>query len=80
MFCLRAEKEMAHAERGMARAERRMAMEEVFDNITVPYIAQLSAKLGKDKLLQVCKMYKSIIVLASSVSMHVGYIVHNASS
>ena len=28
-------------------------MEEVFDDITVPYLAQVSAKLGKDKILQV---------------------------
>ena len=35
-------------------AERGMVMKEVFDNnITVPYLAEVSAKLGKDKILQV---------------------------
>ena len=35
-------------------AEREMAIEEVFDNITVSYLAQVAAELGKDKILQVC--------------------------
>ena len=45
--------------------ERKMKMEEVFDSVvTVPYLAQVSAKLGKDKILQVCKIYKSVIVVS----------------
>ena len=29
-------------------------MEEVFENITVLYLAKLAAKFGKDKILQAC--------------------------
>lgn len=29
-------------------------MEEMFQNITVPDLAKLAAKFGKDKILQVC--------------------------
>ena len=35
-------------------AERGMVMEKVFDNITVSYLSQVAAELGKDKILQVC--------------------------
>ena len=35
-------------------AEQEKKMEEVFIDITVLYLANLAAKCGKDKILQVC--------------------------
>ena len=50
--------------------EKRMEMDEMFDNITVPYFAQVSAKLGKDKILQVCKICKPVILIAILLGSH----------
>ena len=55
-------------------AERGMVMERVFDNVTVCYLSQLAAKLGKDKILQVCKMCELVVVLILFICM---YVVHN---
>ena len=48
-------------------------MERVFDNVTVCYLSQLAAKLGKDKILQVCKMCELVVVLILLICM---YVVH----
>ena len=42
--------------------ERQQKMEEVFENITVPYLAKLAAKFGKDKILQVCNYVATYII------------------
>ena len=33
-------------------------MEEVFEDITVSYLAEVAAKLGKDEILRVCNVNK----------------------
>ena len=50
-------------------AEQEKKMEEVFIHITVPYLVNLAAKCGKDKILQVCNSEQ----VASYIVSHTKY-------
>ena len=47
--------------------DRQEKMEEVFENITVPYLATLAAKFGKDKILQVSSLYAKDYIVCNYV-------------